>query len=295
MPDDLTKRFRDWRTYSQEELDAQYNQNSLVADNSGFKQRKIDESAAARARLACLRDVAYGPSLAEVLDIFPAPAEGAPIQIFIHGGAWKSGHKDEVSYPAPIFVEAGAAYVALNFGEVPDVMLEEQVRQCRAAIAWVWRNAEAFGGDKDRIFVSGHSSGGHVTGMMVVTDWEGVYGLPPDIIKGAAPISGMFDLEPVRHSWRNSYLGLDEPRARALSAIHQIPEAPIDLVLGFGLGELEEFQRQSCAFAQAWQSAGKSCRLIEVPGRNHFEMGADFGNRESPVTRAILEQMGLSS
>lgn len=293
MPDDLNKRFRDWRSYSQEELDAQYNQNSLVADNSGFKQRKIDDSAAARAGLTCLRDVAYGPSLAEVLDIFPAPVDGAPIQIFIHGGAWKSGHKDEVSFPAPIFVEAGAAYVALNFGEVPDVMLEEQVRQCRAAIAWVWRNAETFGGDKDRIFVSGHSSGGHVTGMMVVTDWEGVYGLPADIIKGAAPISGMFDLEPVRHSWRNSYLGLDEPRARALSAIHQIPEAPIDLALGFGLGELAEFQRQSCAFAQAWEAAGKSCRLIEVPGRNHFEMGADFGNPESPVTRAILDQMQL--
>ncbi|MBT6801896.1 MAG: alpha/beta hydrolase, partial [Rhodospirillales bacterium] len=114
-----------------------------------------------------------------------------------------------------------------------------------------------------------------------------------DIIKGAAPISGMFDLEPVLHSWRNSYLKLDGERALALSAIHQIPDAEIALVLGVGSEELAEFQRQSSAFSDAWVVQGKACTLIEVPGRNHFEMGADFGDATSPVTQAIFEQMSL--
>jgi arylformamidase len=286
--------FRDWREYSQQELDDNYNQNSLVPDNSPYKERKIRESERARATLECILDVPYGPSRKEKLDIFPAARKGAPIQIFIHGGAWKSGNKSEVSYPAPVFHGAGANFVAVNFASVPEVMIEEQVRQCRAAIAWVYRNAASFGGDSDRIYISGHSSGGHVTGMMVVTDWEGVYDLPPDIIKGAAPVSGMFDLEPVRHSWRNSYVGLDEARARALSAIHHIPATRIPLVLAVGDGELTEFQRQTHAFAAAWRAAGQTCELIVVPGRNHFDMGADFGNTDSAVTQAILRQMRLA-
>lgn len=293
MLDEVKRSFPDWRSYDREELDRQYNQGTLVPDNSSYKQRKIEDSAAARAELGGILDVPYGPTRAEVLDIFPAPARGAPINVFIHGGAWKSGHKDEVSYPAPAFHRAGANFVAVNFALVPDVMLEEQVRQCRAAIAWIYRNAESFGGDAGRLYVSGHSSGGHVTGVMTITDWEGDYGLPADVIKGAAPISGMFDLEPVMHSWRNTYLKLDEERARALSAIHHIPKTAIAMVLGFGAGELTEFQRQSCDFAAAWRSAGQACRLIEVPEANHFEMGAAFGDSQSPVTQAIFDQMSL--
>lgn len=294
MLDQAKKTFRDWRDYSQQELDDNYNQNSLVPDNSPFKERKIRESARARETLECIRDVAYGPSLKEKLDIFPAAKKGAPIQIFFHGGAWKSGNKDEVSYPAPVFHAAGANYVAVNFASVPDAMIEEQVRQCRAAIAWIHANAASFGGDPDRIYVSGHSSGGHVTGMMVVTDWEGVFGLPTDIIKGAAPISGMFDLEPVRHSWRNTYLGLDAARADALSAIRHIPAAKIPLVIGYGTKELPEFQRQSETFVEAWRAAGQECELVVVEGLNHFEMGAAFGDAECPFVQAILRQMALA-
>lgn len=294
MLDQPRTTFRDWRELSQQELDDNYNQNSLVPDNSYFRDKKKRESERARASLKCILDVPYGPTLKEKLDIFPAAKKGAPIQIFIHGGAWKSGNKSDVSYPAPIFHAAGANYVAVNFASVPEVMIEEQVRQCRAAIAWVYRNAASFGGDPDKLYVCGHSSGAHVTGMMVVTDWEGVYGLPADILKGAAPVSGMFDLEPVRHSWRNTYLHLDEERARALSAIHRIPKTKIPLVVGVGTGELQEFQRQSHAFVAAWRAAGQSCDFLVVEGKNHFEMGAEFGDPDSPVIRAILRQMTLA-
>jgi arylformamidase len=294
MLDQPKTAFRDWRELSQQELDDNYNQNSLVPDNGPYKERKVRESEKARATLKCILDVPYGPTLKEKLDIFPAAQKGAPIQIFIHGGAWKSGNKSEVSYPAPVFHAAGANFIAVNFASVPDVMIEEQVRQCRAAIAWTYRNAASFGGDPERIFISGHSSGGHVTGMMVVTDWVGVYGLPADIIKGAAPVSGMYDLEPVRHSWRNTYLHLDEERAQALSAIHQIPATRIPLVIGVGSGELPEFQRQNHAFVDAWRAAGQDCEFLVVEGKNHFDMGAEFGDPDSPIIKAILRQMKLA-
>ncbi len=294
MLDQLKTAFRDWRELSQQELDDNYNQNSLVPDNGPYRERKVRESEKARATLKCILDVPYGPTLKEKLDIFPAAQKGAPIQIFIHGGAWKSGNKSVVSYPAPVFHAAGANFIAVNFASVPDVMIEEQVRQCRAAIAWTYRNAASFGGDPERIFISGHSSGGHVTGMMVVTDWEGIYGLPADIIKGAAPVSGMYDLEPVRHSWRNSYLHLDEERARALSAIHHIPATRIPLVIGVGGGELQEFQRQNHAFVTAWRAAGQECEFLVLEGKNHFDMGAEFGDPNSPVVKAILRQMRLA-
>ena len=294
MLDQPKTAFRDWRELSQQALDDNYNQNSLVPDNGPYRERKVRESERARATLKCILDVPYGPTLKEKLDIFPAAQKGAPIQIFIHGGAWKSGNKSDVSYPAPVFHAAGASFIAVNFASVPDVMIEEQVRQCRAAIAWTYRNAASFGGDPERIFISGHSSGGHVTGMMVVTDWEGIYGLPADIIKGAAPVSGMYDLEPVRHSWRNSYLHLDEERARALSAIHHIPATRIPLVIGVGGGELQEFQRQNHAFVTAWRVAGQECEFLVLEGKNHFDMGAEFGDPNSPVVKAILRQMRLA-
>lgn len=291
--DERTRRFPDWRMYSQAELDAQYDQRSLVPDPSIYKQRRIAESVAARALLDCKLDVPYGPTKSEVLDIFLAPRTGAPIIIYFHGGAWKNGHKDDVSFPAPVYNDAGANFVTVNFDAVPVVMLEELVRQCRAAIAWIHRHADTFGGDNNRIFVSGHSSGGHVTAMMTTTDWEGVYGIPADVIKGAAPISGMFDLAPVVKSWRNSYLKLDEERALALSPIHHVPQATIDMVVGFGSLELVEFQRQSWNFASTWRAAGQECELIEVPDKNHFEVGAGYGGETNPIDEATFELMSL--
>jgi arylformamidase len=287
------RRFPDWREYSQEELDNQYSQRSLVSDPSIYKGPRIAESAAARALLDCKLDVAYGPTRSEILDIFLAPRTGAPIVIYFHGGAWKSGHKDDVSFPAPVYHDAGVNFVTVNFDPVPVVMLEELVRQCRAAIAWIYRHATTFGGDKGRIFVSGHSSGSHVAGMMTATDWEGVYGLPADVIKGVAPISGMFDLAPVVQSWRNSYLKLDEERAHALSPIHHVPQATVDMVVGYGTLELVEFQRQSWDFASAWRLAGQRCTLIEVPDKNHFEVGAGYGGETNPIDEAIFELMSL--
>lgn len=320
MTADITResqtRFPDWRSYSAEELSRQYNQATLVPDNASYRARKTEAADHAHLSLNCMHDVAYGPSRAERMDIFPAGTRplssgqagaissgqagamssgqaGAPIHLFLHGGAWKSGGKRSSAYAAKGFVEAGVVYIAVDFALVPDVLLEEQVRQCRAAVAWAWRHADRFGGDRGRLFVSGHSSGGHLAGMVAVTDWAGMFDLPADTVRGVACFSGMFDLEPVRHSWRNSYLGLDEQRARALSPIARIPENPPALTLGFGDGELTEFQRQSTAFAAAWRAKGHACAFECFSGMNHFDVGGALGDPRSPVAGAVFRLMGL--
>ncbi len=203
-----------WGHYTQAELDAQYDQATLSTDADQRRNREFKEAESARVRALLadqsMLDVAYGPSAAERLDIFCAQQPRAPIQIFFHGGAWKGGKKSDVSYPAEHYVARGATYIAVNYEHVPAVSLDEHVRQARAAVAWAYTHAHEFGGDPDRIFVSGHSSGGHVCGMVVVTDWARDFGLPVDLIKGGAPASGMFELAPVKLSWRNSYVALDD-------------------------------------------------------------------------------------
>jgi arylformamidase len=294
MPDTQDSGRIVYRGYTQAQLDAQYNQQSLVAHPGGYKQRKIEESARVRAKLGGLRDIAYGPSRHETLDVFTAAEPGGPILVFIHGGAWKAGHKDEVSFVAEHFVDAGAHCVTVNFALVPEVRLAEQVRQAAAAIAWVWRNAMRFGGDPERIFVTGHSSGGHVTGMMMVTEWQREFGVPDDVLKGAAPFSGMFDLEPVQLSWRNSYLALTRAEALILSPIRRIPDRPMQLIIGYGTGELDEFQRQSAEFAAAWRACNYPCRELVLSGLNHFEVQQLYNQPDSVIVAAITEMMGLT-
>jgi arylformamidase len=286
-----------WGNYTQAELDAQYDQMTLVTkeEHEHHRQFKELESVRVRAKLAAqsMIDVPYGPSEAEKLDIFKASTPNAPIQIFFHGGAWKGGRKSDVSFPAEAFVAQGATFIAVNYERVPKVTLDEQVRQARAAVAWAYRHARDFGGDPDRIFVSGHSSGGHVCGMVVVTDWAREFGLPADVVKGGAPISGMFDLAPVKLSWRNSYVALDDAAVARLSPIRQIPERPMPLVVGYGTEELLEFQRQSREFASAWRGLGYPCTELAFKGLKHFTVNYEFNKPQGALLKAIFAQMNL--
>jgi arylformamidase len=291
-----------WGPYTQAELDAQYNQMSAMseAERQHHHHFKTAESARVRAALAqdALLDVAYGAAAAERLDVFRPSANGQmspgwPIQIYFHGGAWKAGKKEDVSFIAEPFVARGVMFVAIDYDHVPDVTLDEHVRQARAAVAWIYRNAEKLGGDPARIFISGHSSGGHVCAAVAVSDWPGLYGLPGDLIKGAAPISGMYDLVPVRLSWRNSYLSLDPAAVERLSPIRLIPERALPMVVGYGSRELDEFKRQGRDFATAWRRAGHPCVEIELLDLNHFAVGHAFANPQGPLLKAVFTQMNV--
>lgn len=288
-----TDKIRIWLDYDQNELNDQYNQRVLVPHADDYIQRNLEESARARAQLTCQLDIPYGPSHTEILDIFPALTQRAPIAVSIHGGAWTRMSKNHVSYPAEAFVSAGCTYVAVDFGLVPAVTLDELVRQNRAAIAWVYHNASTFGADPNRLYVAGHSSGAHVTGMMMTTDWKRDYGLPSDVIKGALACSGMYDLHPVRLSSRNDYLTLDAAAARRSSPIHHIPAYGCPLVIGYGENEQQEFRRQSVEFARVWRAHGFICREFDLPGLNHFDVGQQYNQPHSPILKAMFEMMGV--
>ena len=288
-----TSKIKVWLDYDQDELNDQYNQRVLVPHVDDYIQRNLKESARVRTQLTCQLNVPYGPADSETLDVFPAPAQGAPIAVYIHGGAWTRMSKNHVSYPAEAFVGAGATYVAVDFGLTPTVTLDELVQQNRTAIAWVYRNAATFGADPSRLYVAGHSSGAHVTGMMITTDWQRDWGLPSDIIKGALACSGMYDLEPVRLSSRNNYLKLGVEAARRNSPIHHIPTYGCPLIIGYGEGEQQEFRRQSSEFAKAWRAYGFTCQEFDLPGLNHFDVAQQYNQPHSPILKAMFAMMAL--
>ena len=277
-----------WLDYNQKELDYNYNQRELVTNWEEYLHYFNAESKRVRAKLDSRLDISYGPSKDQILDVFPAANSGSPVVVYIHGGAWTRTHKDTNSFQAEAFVEAGATFVSVHFGLVPNVTLGEQVGHNRTAIEWVWRNCREFASDPDRLYVAGHSSGGHIVGMMITTDWEKAHGLPPNLIKGALACSGMYDLEAPRRSYRNEYLHLDNEAVEQLSPIRHLPEYGCPLIIGYGENEHEEFRRQSQEFAAAWRAQKFECQEFDLPNLNHFEVSQQFNNSDSPILQAMF-------
>ena len=282
-----------YRDFDQAELNRQYDARGASADGQSFRDFIRAESPRVRARMKCTRDIAYGESEAELLEVFAAEGERAPVVYFIHGGYWRSSSKDDVSLFAATFVPAGAVFVAVNYALAPMVSIDEIVRQCRAGLAWVFAHIADYGGDPGRIFVNGRSAGGHLAGMMLATDWAGGYGMPADVIKGACAVSGLFDLEPVRLSNANEWARLDAAAARRNSPIHHLPEVGCPLIVTYGGLETDEFKRQSEDYMAAWRAKGYPCTTVDLPGRHHFATMPELMDLDSPLTRAVFDQMGL--
>lgn len=282
--------------YDQAELDAAYDQAVYAPNLQQIVGRYATNSELMRARLGAPRRVAYGPTEIEKLDIYTTGRPNAPIHVFLHGGAWRGGLAKDYAFPAEVFVGAGAHYVVPDFAWVQNTggSLMPMADQVRRAVAWVYRNAASFGGDASRLFVSGHSSGGHLAGVVAVTDWQRDFGLPADIVKGYTCISGMYDLHPVRLSARSSYVKFDDAMEQALSAQRHLDKLAAPMIVAYGSLETPEFQRQNRDFAEALRKAGKPVRLLACQGYNHFEVMETLAHPYGLVGRAVLEQMRLS-
>jgi arylformamidase len=191
-----------WLDMDQQALDDAYDQSKYALNRSQIVERYASNSDIARERLGAPRRIAYGPTANEALDLYPAASTSAPISIFVHGGAWQRGLAKNYAFAAELFVHAGAHHVVLDFINVIEAGgdLMPMADQVRGAIAWVYRNAASFGGDPNRIHLYGHSSGAHLGGVAMVTDWPGLFDLPADVIKTGLLCSGMYDLRPVRLS-----------------------------------------------------------------------------------------------
>ncbi|MCG3117940.1 MAG: hypothetical protein ALAOOOJD_00065 [bacterium] len=282
-----------YRSFTHAELEREYSPSSCVADINIFLQEYAERSRLARQTCAVQADLSYGAGPEETLDFFPAASANASVEVFIHGGYWQALSKNEASFAAPDFVRAGAAFVALNYALAPQVNLAEIVRQCRAALAWLYQNAASLGFDRERIFVSGSSAGAHLAAMVTATNWQHDYGLPNDLIKGCAAVSGVFDLAPIRLTYVNAPLHLDAESARRHSPLFLRPCVATPLIVCWGENETAEFKRQSREFAAAWGNAGNPCEVFELAGYNHFDVICKLGDPATRLGQAVRRQIGI--
>lgn len=285
-----------WLDMDQQELDDAYDQAKYAANLNQITGRYATNSEAVRERLGDPQRLAYGTMPIEGLDLYPAKRQNAPIHVFIHGGAWRRGLAKDYAFQAETFVRAGAHYIAVDFNNVIETNgdLMPMADQVRRALAWVYKNAASFGGDPNRIFLSGHSSGGHLAGVVLTTDWQKQFGLAADLIKGGLCCSGLFDLKPARLSARSNYVKFTDQVEQALSSQRHLHLVNCPVIVGYGTLETPEFQRQSRDFAAALKSLGKPVELLVGEGYNHFEMPETLANPYGLLGRAALEQMKLA-
>jgi len=278
----------------QQALDDAYDQEFWAPNRALIVERRKAASERARAILGPPRRVAYGPSEHEGLDIFDCGVKGAPVNVFVHGGAWRRNVAADYALQAEPLVRAGAHSVIIDFINVDQAGgdLFPMVQQVRRALAFVWRNAESNGFDRDRLYVSAHSSGSHLAGVVVTRGWR-EENLPADAFKGAVLLSGMYDLAPVRLSKRSSYVKFTDATVSELSAQRHLDDLHTPLVLAYGTRETPEFQRQTRDFAAAAKAKGLPVELIVGAAYNHFELLETLANPYGLTGRAMLEQMQL--
>jgi arylformamidase len=284
-----------WLDMDQKELDDAYDQSAYAPNRDQMNKRRASLSELVRARLGAPKRVAYGPTPAEMLDIYATAKPNAPVAVFVHGGAWRGNYAKDSAYGAETFVRAGAHFVVLDFVNVTETGgdLMPMILQVRRGVAWAAKNAASFGGDPSRIYVTGHSSGAHLGGCVLITDWEKDFGLRSDTVKGATLCSGMYDLKPARLSARANYVTFTDATEDALSTQRHLDRINCPVTVLHGTLETPEFQRQTRDFAAALKAAGKPVQLIVAENYNHFEIGETLNNPYGPFGRAALEMMNL--
>ena len=242
------------------------------------------------------RDLSYGALPTERLDLLKPSTPNAPVLIFIHGGYWQWLDKDNYSFALEPLVTAGALVATINYPLCPEVSLDTVVERVRAACAWVWRHVRDYGGDPDRLHISGHSAGGHLAAMMAVTHWQNFQrDLPKNMIKSIIPISGLFDLEPIRLISLNDGIGMDQDAAKRNSPLFINPMYALPVTVIVGGAETDEFHRQSREFADAWQNKADRLEYLESPMHDHFTVIEAMTEPNNILTTTILRHLELEA
>ena len=286
-----------WLDMDQQDLDDAYDQSVYAWNQPNIAERTRANSEAALKIIGKPERVAYGPSEFEKLDIYRTKRANAPVNIFVHGGAWRAGRSGGArAHLALPLVKAGAHFVGLDFIDVDAAggSLFPMIEQIRRAVAWVHKNAASFGGDPNALYLTGHSSGGHLGGCVVITDWARE-GLPLDILKGALLGSGMYDLKAPRLSKRGNYVHFTDEMEQELSAQRHLDRLHTPLILTHGTLETPEFQRQTRDFYAAVKAAGKPVELRVGQGYNHYETQETLANPYGFMGSALLDLMKLSA
>ncbi len=270
-----------WQRYTPGELDAQYNNRAAVPEHAGIFQRWDEDSRALREQSEHRLDVRYGKEPRQTLDLFLPGCLPAPLHVFIHGGYWQAMDKSLFSFMAAGLLAEGVSVAVLNYRLCPAVGLDQIVEDARQACVSLWRQAPGLRLDREGCQVSGHSAGGHLVAMLMTTDWRR-YGreLPPDLVASGISLSGLFDLEPLRHTIVNKALAMDRETARRNSPIHYLPVAGTRLLLAVGSAESAEYHRQNECLKDAWNSSDSELEILDLEGHNHFTIPDELARRD---------------
>ncbi|CRK56717.1 putative esterase [Alloactinosynnema sp. L-07] len=273
----------DWRNWDQATLDRQYSPSSCVPSLAAYLDEYRELSAAARRDAMALTDLRYGPHPDETLDFFPARAPHASLQVFVHGGNWQDVTKDSSAFAAPAFLRAGAAFAAVGYGLAPAVGIDEIVAMVRRSLRWLRAHARELGFAPDRIHLTGTSAGAHLAAMAMIAT--------RDVdIAGATLLSGMYDLEPVRNTYINRALGMDDSTALRNSPLHWLPPNLPPVVIARGGNETGEYIRQHDRMAAALRTRTRVTEVV-APNRDHFDLPYDLGVPGTRLGDAVLAQM----
>ncbi len=260
-----------YRHYDQVGLDAQLNLRARWPEHEGYFERWARDSARVRAERSCRLDLAYGESAGERLDLFlPPDREAAALLIFIHGGYWQSLDKSDFSYLAPAYLDSGIAFASLNYDLAPAAPVERMVDQVYRALAWLFESAEDLGFDRTKLYVSGHSAGGHLAAMTLVEGWQDALDLPADLVKGVCAVSGVYELAAIQLSYHQAILQLNPEVLPRISPLRRTPSGRGTLICAVGDEETQEFRTQQAELLAAWRRTGQAVREIDLVGRNHF-------------------------
>jgi len=275
-------------------FDAQYDNRARIPGHPAILRHWAEASARALLRPGWVFDLAYGDAPSERLDVLPATKSGAPVFVYVHGGYWRALDKRDHAFVAPPLADAGAMVVNLNYALCPAVSIEHIVGQLERSLAWVWRQASRYGGDAERIVVGGHSAGGHLAAMLLACRWRDRAGeLPPDLVKSALSISGLYELEPLRHApFLAPDIGLTAESALRLSPAAMPAPSCGRLATVVGGDESEEFHRQAALIASAWGPAVVVAAHVEA-GRNHMNVLDELAVEGSRTYRLALELLGI--
>ena len=283
-----------FRGMTAEQVEKQYNPRASVPNFEAQALARDADSVQARVELDGVLDLRFGPNPLEVLDVFRQPsAIAAPVQIYFHGGYWRAQHKENFSFVARPLVAAGAVAVIVSYDLCPDVTLDDIVAEAKRALRWTFENIARYGGDPDRIHISGSSAGAHLCAMLLAHNWS-AEGLPADLVKGAVPITGIYDLEPVLHITVNAEIRLDPEMAKRNSPLFLPVHGRPPVLVAVGAAETERWIAESQAYAEHLRRAGVPVTYLESPGDNHFSVTARLRQADNDLVRGMLAQMGLA-
>jgi len=274
-----------YKHYDQVALNHQYNNRELVPHYQQYFDLWPVLNREVLDQFTFLRDIPYGDGLNEKLDIYPAQRKGGPTMIFIHGGYWQMMDRADFRFIAKAFVPHDIHTVIIGYPLAPAVTISRIIQSVRKALTWIHHQINAYGGDPDHLYLSGHSAGGHLASLMITREYA-----PDDIkLRGVTALSGLYDLVPIQLSHVNIPIGMSKQEAIDCSPLHYTPNST-PLTLAVGADESDEYHAQLHSLVDVWSTSNDAIQSVILPGVNHFSILSELLDSQSTLYSLLFNR-----